>query len=467
MPEFLQSADQLPNLGVSLSDWKNVARENVQDHFRSEAVRNKNVLLQSLLFAPEGDRGGRIYNLKKNESQYNLQMGAELLAKKVADGDPKALDILKNQFYYTEDTLNSVRREIKASLDPKVGKAIRDLFDDRVARMYTEHDSQTPIPTGQKGLEELRLSPMIHLILSREPVLGYSHTRIFNRGTDIAGIALKEAIKQYDGKGLIKIDLTSPDAVDHYRSTGTESGETEDSFYYVADKFGYRTHPRRQVIVIVDGYGKYAAENLGFSWIPGPSVMTGEGMLTLVIRTTEDQFGNDTDRYGSIPSISRYYEFAAKKTLSDSSPVNTEQSFAEDRFIKLAKALDSIIARVVKGDKVVLQAPNNYGKTSTLMALAELLSNGNAKNITIAQIDGIGDLVKMTGFKTCPFNEEEIQQVADSRSIVIIDEAGLENDPKNAAKQSIERLESKGVIIVRTYPGNVTPPSEYEVVKVA
>jgi len=50
--------------------------------------------------------------------------------------------------------------------------------------------------------------------------------------------------------------------------------------------------------------------------------------------------------------------------------------------------------------------------------------------------------------------------------LVIADEAGYAEKPGATARELLVQFEEAGAKIVRVYPGNVTPPSKYQVIEI-
>ncbi|OGH38544.1 hypothetical protein A3F59_02000 [Candidatus Roizmanbacteria bacterium RIFCSPHIGHO2_12_FULL_38_13] len=336
-------------------------------------------------------------------------------------------------------------------ISPTVGadeqQLVHDTFDKQVEQLIQLHQeangtrvSKTPV-FDEKDMLLAKGCPLVHFIFSKDIKVGARELN--GDARDRFSYTLEDALEKASIEKPLVLDFTdtTPDNLGK-KGSGLSIPTLLKNF---ADK-----HDRRLPMVIVDGYGEHASE-LGFYMFDN----FGHYMSTLVIRASAEQIEADSG-YGShwIGKFARVV--SSKDGVYDQTPV-PDRSFDAQRFTRFARALDHVLEGITGStEKRGIQAPNNFGKTTALAELQQLLPA--KQGILLARIDENGVLRGNNGHLLSAERLEERKATT-----LVVDEAGREQIPDGHAQEHLKKYENSGGKVVRIFPGNVIPSEEYKI----
>lgn len=329
--------------------------------------------------------------------------------------------------------------------DEERAQEVQDAFDERVANILEMHErANANDPTLGKSLHKrLAGAPLLYITFSTDinpPAAPYNREKENNFLAHVAN-----ACEEQDWQGIIPVDLSQT----HEPIKQVNPDNNVKSLSVLYEKLKKKNN--KQPVVIIDGYGAHATQDLGFQiedrWMDGSKLF--------VVRSTKKQVEYDSG-YGSL--------WATKFPIFDPNrPEDTDRElppYDPARVTAFAKGLSDAIGKTHAGEAVCVQAPNNFGKTTALQTLAEMPEIAQNPDVRICYIAPNGDLRDMANHQTVNF------ETLTATETIIVDEAGRENTIGSTAKETLTQFASAGKHIVRIYPGNDTPPSHLEVISV-
>jgi len=338
---------------------------------------------------------------------------------------------------------------------PEDDIASKEAFDTRVNTILELHrkandlEDQT-VPGYVRNV--LQGNAILHIIFSREEYLGAATLNREKRDYYLPSIV--NACQAQEWKGVITVDLIQQQ----------EKEELMQGAPYVSSlltiAYHLQTATRKPAIVIIDGYGEHATHDLGFQ-MGDALFQQDEDIGTLIVRSSLRQSTLDQG-YGSIWEGKAPW-VTGKESDFDIPLSDVLMRYNANRFLMFARTLDAVIMRVKQGGACCLQAPNNYGKTTALRSLSELPELRRQRtDMVFAFIDNDGVLKDLR--TSANLTGEQLEST--DLSMIIVDEAGREEEQGSSAKGLLERLAANGKKVVRIYPGNMTPPPSYQVIRI-
>ncbi len=351
--------------------------------------------------------------------------------------------LLAHTIYMVGDRGNSAQEVLSA-------------FDDRIRRIYElYHRDNDPdnVPISDFEIRPLEGVTVLHLVFDRASEVG--HGKMDQSVLDRHLGAITQACEQNNNRGIIKVDFTDEetrelgDGKRRYSSLSLVAGE-------LAEESG------KPIVLIIDGYGQKAAKQWGFQMDDQLFQQYSE-VGTIIIRSNTDQSSEDR-RYGSAWASKAGWitNQAGHESYVDNTTNKQSVEFDSSRFVAFAQALNEVVGRVERGEKVCLQAPNNFGKSTALQMLRRLPKTGIRGDIALTEIHHEWFMDDYRESQTV--SAENLR--ADGITTLIVNEAGRLQEPDSKVGKVIAGVEEAGINIVRIYPGNVTPPEGYEVVRI-
>lgn len=329
-------------------------------------------------------------------------------------------------------------------------------FDNHVKAvygLYQRANSENASDLDQKTLRRLQGAPVLHITFSRDADPGSSQWKEHLKNQNEFMPKIINACGDSDWSGVIQVDLSQTDGREPFRGVPKHFPVSLESLIQKLHQ-----NSKKKVIVIIDGYGRHAIEiGFGLSFHIVEDVFNVE---TAIVRSSGAQAYSYLHNYES-PWLTKMRPVPISKESSPQTVSATQEAQYDSlRFQKFAAALEATLERVQRGEKVCLQAANNFGKTTALIALGAVLEQNGREDIKVMRISSDGKLVDLRGASLYDIRDE-------SARTIILDEAGLEKMPANrAVKEQLSELEAQGKRIIRVYPGNVSAPKGYQVTEV-
>ncbi len=347
------------------------------------------------------------------------------------------------------EELELLRHSIYIPDSPEGALSVQEAFNARVRNILDFHRQANTALNEQADpiVDALKDTTVLHITFSGDAQLGGAPVNGEKRNFYLSSVV--NACEAQDWKGVVSIDLSE---ISEKQSLNSEENEHITDLEILADVLNKKSN--KPIIVIIDGYGTHAAQDLGFAMFD--RYFQIGSILTLVIRTTKEQDEADMG-FGSIWSGK-----APHITSLAQSPDRSTGPFDREKLVNFAVALNIAVARAEGGEVTCVQAPNNYGKSTALEALVNLPSDAIRGNITFLYISSDGLLRNIKN--QAIIKEEDLKMFASH--IVIIDEAGRVDVPEAKAKELLNAMQAQDIKIVRVYPGNVATPSEYNVINI-
>lgn len=316
-------------------------------------------------------------------------------------------------------------------------EAITRRFDRRVEEILATHDG-----------------PVLRLIFDRSNALGASTVS----GEPRYDEALGKACEAAGYTGHITVDYTQLDP--HATPKGNPMALPE-ALGEIAMK-----NPGKRIFIIIDGFGERAVKDWGASEsiIYAAMAPFGREPRTVIMRVSRQQ-------KNARPPDAWESAWTGKFAFSDPSTASGEYSgdplygraFSEEHFEGFVRALSQAVEQVEAGDRsVCFQAPNNWGKTTMLHALATLPEDqGLPQHIEVAEVSILGE--KITSLRDgSPLTLDVLK--ARGVTTLIVDEAGRADSPDSdlTALDALQIMEQTGIKIVYVFPGNVNVSHLYK-----
>lgn len=336
--------------------------------------------------------------------------------------------------------------------------SVTDFFHKRVDQLLETHRKANSSDSGDVSTEEvvdLQGVPIVHLIYSRDVALG-SSKEYPSPSKDRTVAPLRQACEASGWQGVITVDYSNPQDLEPVTENRQRHEGMDTIFQTLTEKTG------KEAILIVDGFGQKAIEELSTDTSRFAMARDRGLIKNMWLRTSQEEV-QAKGGHGS-PWTQGWLIKVMGDGVYDYD--SSDAPFDPARFESLVKGLDETIRRAEAGEQVGFQASNGYGKTTAFKAWDSLPLSERRQDIAIVQVTPDGyirgrDVV-------VGINHSTKQSAAEVKrpgiKYVIVDEALRAEMPGAKAKIVLEDLVRQGIKVIPTYPGNVTPPEDLQIV---